>query len=128
MVSTLRADPGSYGLVLANGGWMTKEAVGIYSTQKPTRFAPAESYATPTEQVTLCGEDCEGTLETFTVTHGKEGPNKGIAFVRLEDGRRALAVASPAALATLREDASPVGRKVAVSVDTEKERGTFSFI
>ncbi|HAQ75723.1 MAG TPA: acetyl-CoA acetyltransferase, partial [Hyphomonas sp.] len=68
------------------------------------------------------------TLETFTVTHGKEGPNKGIAFVRLEDGRRALAVASPAALATLREDASPVGRKVAVSVDTEKERGTFSFI
>ena len=89
---------------------------------------PAEPYATPTEQVTLCHEDCKGTLETFTVTHGKEGPNKGIAFVRLEDGRRALANASPEALAILREDASPGGRKVAVTVDAEKERGTFSFI
>ena len=128
MVATLRSDPASYGLVLANGGWMTKEAVGVYSAQKPARFVPAEPYATPTEQVTLCHEDCEGTLETFTVTHGKEGPNKGIAFVRLEDGRRALANASPDALVTLREDASPVGRKVAVTVDAEKERGTFSFI
>ena len=101
---------------------MTKEAVGVYSAQKPARFVPAEPYATPTEQVTLCHEDCQGTLETFTVTHGKEGPNNGIAFVRLEDGRRALANASPDALVTLREDASPVGRKVAVTVDGEMGR------
>ncbi len=128
MVATLRRDPTSHGLVLANGGWMTKEAVGVYSAQKPARFVPAEPYATPPEQVTLCKEDCEGVLETFTVTHGKQGPEKGIIFARLEDGRRALANASSEALATLREDASPVGRKVAITVDTEKERGRFSFI
>ncbi|KCZ49365.1 acetyl-CoA acetyltransferase [Hyphomonas pacifica] len=125
MAKTLREDTDSYGLVLANGGWMTKEAVGIYSMQKPIHFIPAEPYATPTEQVELCKEDCEGTLETFTVTHGKEGPNKGIAFIRLEDSRRALANASPAALGVLREDASPVGRKVSVKVEGEK--GIFDF-
>lgn len=128
MAAKLRANPGDYGLVLANGGWMTKEAVGVYSTEKPARFAPAEPYATPSERVTLCKDDCEGILETFTVTHGKEGPNKGIAFIRLEDGRRALANASKEAFPVLREDASPVGRKVAVTVAPEKERGTFNFI
>ena len=125
MAKTLREDTGSYGLVLANGGWMTKEAVGIYSTHKPARFIAAEPYATPSKQVELCKEDCEGTLETFTVTHGKEGPNNGIAFIRLEDGRRALANASPVALGVLREDASPVGRKVSVKVEGEK--GIFDF-
>ena len=128
MVAKLRSHPEDFGLVLANGGWMTKEAVGVYSAQKPDQFVPAEPYASPAEQITLCHRDCEGRLETFTVTHGKQGPEKGIAFIRLEDGRRALAIASPEALATLREDISPVGRKVAVTVDVEKERGTFGFI
>ncbi len=126
MAATLRDDPASTGLVLANGGWMTKEAVGIYSAQKPARFTPAEPYGTPTEQVTLCSEDCEGRLETFTVTHGKAGPEKGIAFIRLEDGRRAIANASPEALKVLREDASPAGR--AVSVAVAGETGTFDFV
>lgn len=126
MVSKLRGDAGAFGLVLANGGWMTKEAVGVYSTTKPATFTPAEPYAKPSEQISLCTEDCEGKLETFTVTHGKEGPNKGIIFARLADGRRALANASPAALALLREDASPAGRAVKITV--EGETGTFDFI
>lgn len=126
MVSTLRADPAGTGLVLANGGWMTKESVGIYSAQKPARFTPADPHATPTERVELCGEDCDGRLETFTVTHGRDGPEKGIIFARLEDGRRAIANASPAALEVLRDDASPVGRPVRIRV--EGETGTFDFI
>src|SRR5690606_37393201 len=84
MVAKLRSDAGAFGLVLANGGWMTKEAVGVYSTAKPASFAPVEPYAKPTEQVTLCAEDCTGKLETFTVTHGKAGPERGIIFARLE--------------------------------------------
>ncbi|MCA8900009.1 MAG: acetyl-CoA acetyltransferase [Hyphomonas sp.] len=125
MAARLRADAGAFGLVLANGGWMTKEAVGVYSTAKPAAFTPAEPYATPTEQVELCADSCEAILETFTVTHGKAGPEKGIIFARLADGRRALANADAAALATLREEASPVGRKVKITV--EGETGTFSF-
>jgi len=125
MVAKLRGDAGAFGLVLANGGWMTKEAVGVYSTAKPAGFTPVARYARPTEEIEVCNDDCTGKLETFTVTHGKEGPNKGIIFARLADGRRAIANASPAALAVLREDASPVGRSVAIKV--EGETGTFDF-
>jgi acetyl-CoA C-acetyltransferase len=125
MVTKLRGDAGAFGLVLANGGWMTKEAVGVYSTAKPAEFTPVARYARPTEEIDVCSEDCVAKLETFTVTHGKEGPNKGIIFARLPDGRRALANASPAALAVLREDTSPVGRSVKITV--EGETGTFDF-
>ncbi|KCZ87360.1 acetyl-CoA acetyltransferase [Hyphomonas johnsonii] len=126
MVHKLRSAPGDLGLVLANGGWMTKEAVGIYSATAPKAFTPAAPAAKAKDQVTLCDTDCDGTLETFTVTHGREGPESGIIFARLADGRRALARATPAALAILREETSPVGRKVAITVADEV--GTFDFI
>ena len=125
MVTKLRGNAGAFGLVLANGGWMTKEAVGVYSTAKPDSFTPVAPYARPAEEIDLCSEDCAGKLETFTVTHGKAGPDKGIIFARLPDGRRAVANASPTALAVLREDASPAGRMVRIRV--EGETGTFDF-
>ncbi|MDP3459590.1 MAG: acetyl-CoA acetyltransferase, partial [Hyphomonas sp.] len=68
----------------------------------------------------------DAVLETFTVTHGKDGPDRGIIFARFADGRRVIANnATPAELATLREDASPVGRKV--SVTAKDETATFVF-
>ena len=42
MTEHLRANQGDFGLVLANGGWMTKEAAGVWSTVKPAQFTPAE--------------------------------------------------------------------------------------
>lgn len=127
MAATLRRNPGDFGLVLANGGWMTKESAGIYSTTAPKSFTPAEPAAKPKEQVTLAAEDCEATLETFTVTHGKDGPERGIIFARLGDGRRIIANNTGAAeLSVLREEASPVGRKVRVNV--ADENGTFVFV
>lgn len=126
MVETLRANAGDTGLVLANGGWMTKEAVGIYSTKRPTDFTPAEATAKPTEQIALSHDGGRATLETFTVAHGKSGPEKGIIFARGADGRRLLANASPSALTVLREDASPIGRQVDIKV-TENV-GTFDIV
>ncbi|MEL6324571.1 MAG: acetyl-CoA acetyltransferase, partial [Pseudomonadota bacterium] len=41
MVEAVRTTPGEKGLVLANGGWMAKEAAAIYSTERPTAFTPA---------------------------------------------------------------------------------------
>ncbi|KCZ58764.1 MULTISPECIES: acetyl-CoA acetyltransferase [Hyphomonas] len=125
MAHTLRAAPGDLGLVLANGGWMTKEAAGVYSTEKPKAFRPVAPAAKAKTEVEIHQADGEGTLETFTVTHGKAGPETGIIFARLADGRRTIAKASPAALAVLREEASPVGRKVKITV--EDEVGTFDF-
>ncbi|MEH6696157.1 MAG: acetyl-CoA acetyltransferase [Hyphomonas sp.] len=126
MAHTLRAAPGHLGLVLANGGWMTKEAAGVYSTEKPKAFRPVAPAAKAKTQVEVHQASGEGTLETFTVTHGKAGPETGIIFARLADGRRTIAKASPAALAVLREEASPVGRKVKITV--EDEVGTFDFM
>lgn len=126
MAATLRANKGDYGLVLANGGWMTKESAGVYSTTPPKAFTPAEPAAKAKEKVEVAIVSGEGTLETFTVTHGKDGPDRGIIFARLPDGRRVIANhADAATLATLREDASPVGRKVKITA--EGENATFVF-
>ncbi|MFN4025545.1 MAG: acetyl-CoA acetyltransferase [Hyphomonas sp.] len=126
MAAALRKNRGDFGLVLANGGWMTKESAGVYSSNAPASFTPVEPAAKPKEQVTLAAENCDATLETFTVTHGKDGPERGIIFARLADGRRIIANnAGAAELAVLREEASPVGRKVTVTV--EEENGTFVF-
>jgi acetyl-CoA C-acetyltransferase len=119
MMAQLRRDPGALGLVLANGGWMTKEAAGVYSTLAPAQFKPAEPAAKPKEKVTLCEEACEGKLETFTVVHGKTGAELGIGFVRLADGRRAMGQMRGADVAALREETSPIGRAVRVAFDGE---------
>lgn len=126
MAATLRANPGNFGLVLANGGWMTKESAGVYSTTAPKVFTPAEPAAKPKQQVEVAIESGDATLETFTVTHGKAGPERGIIFARFADGRRVIANnADAATLAVLREEASPVGRKVTVTADGET--ATFVF-
>jgi acetyl-CoA C-acetyltransferase len=126
MANTLRRNKGAFGLVLANGGWMTKESAGVWSTTVPKAFTPAEPAAKAKDKVEVAIVSGNAVLETFTVTHGKEGPERGIIFARLPDGRRVIAnTAGPAELAVLREDASPVGRKVAVTA--KDETAAFSF-
>jgi acetyl-CoA C-acetyltransferase len=127
MAATLRRNPGNFGLVLANGGWMTKESAGVYSTAAPKSFTPAEPAAKAKEKVEVAIVSGEATLETFTVTHGKDGPERGIIFGRFADGRRVIANnADAATLAVLREEASPVGRKVAVTAADETATFTFA--
>jgi len=123
----LRSDPGSVGLVLANGGWLSKEAVGIWSTEKPDRFEPVEAMAKRSPDVLIAIEDApdSGTLETFTVTHGREGPEFGIILARTDDGKRFIAHARPEALPRLLEEDSPIGLKVTAS--TEDGRNLFAF-
>ncbi|MEM1086355.1 MAG: acetyl-CoA acetyltransferase [Pseudomonadota bacterium] len=125
MTEHLRDHPGEFGLVLANGGWMTKEAAGIWSTAKPSTFTPVEPAAKAHEKVTLTDTPSKGTIETYTVTHGKNGPNGGIVFARTDRGERFIAVADPSAMPRLLEEESPVG--LPINVITENERNTFTF-
>lgn len=125
MTEHLRANQGDYGLVLANGGWMTKEAAGVWSTAKPAQFTPVEPMAKAPTKVALTDTPTAGTIETYTVTHGKNGPNGGIIFARTDNGERFIAVAAPEALPRLLEEASPVG--LPVTVTTDRERNTFQF-
>ena len=125
MAEHLRMNPGDFGLVLANGGWMTKDAAGVWSTTKPNAFAPVVPAAKAPEKVTHTDTPDTVTIETYTVTHGKNGPNGGVVFARTKTGERFIAVADPSAMPRLLEEESPVG--LPINVTTENERNTFTF-
>lgn len=95
MVGTLRQDPGSLGLVTANGGLLTKHALGIYSTEPPAGGLPriesvqAAVDALPTRQAVM-GHEGPATVETYTVMHDRDGaPEVSYVACLLDDGRRA---------------------------------------
>ena len=91
MVERLRAAPGSFGLVLANGGFLSKEAVGIYSTE-PAIWRPSNDVAVQAQvdaQVAppLLAQSIEATVETFTVTYARGLPSRGFVIGATPEGR-----------------------------------------
>jgi len=98
MMKQVRSAPGSYGLVTANGNYVTKHSIGIYSTRRPTTaFAPrdpdqvqAELDAQPRTPFVEFAEG-EGTVETYTVMHDRDGPMGALLFARRPDGTRFMA-------------------------------------
>ncbi|MEO1101539.1 MAG: acetyl-CoA acetyltransferase, partial [Pseudomonadota bacterium] len=120
----LREAPGDFGLVLANGGWMTKEAAGVYSTTRPDSFTPAEPMNKDAPRIEVADTTDSGTLESFTIFRDCDGNWDGVAFVRTADGKRVLANSNPEALQRLQEETSPVG--LAVSVEAQ-DNGTNRF-
>ena len=98
MMNKVRSQPGSKGLVTANGNYVTKQSAGIYSTDMPDKpFAPKDPKTYQAEidadKGPAVAESASGTatLETYTVMHDRSGPSFGILFGRLEDGRRFIA-------------------------------------
>lgn len=92
MVETLRADRGSRGLVLANGGFLSKESVGIYSTARPTAYTPVDS--TAAQQAIADEPDVEqasaptrGNVEAYSVLYERGAPLLAYAFMRDGDKR-----------------------------------------
>ena len=112
-----RANPGAWGLVFANGGFLTKHSFGVWSTTPKafTRTDPAtyqaEIDAMPSPAFTEKPEG-QGTVETFTVIHNKGVPAFALLIGRLENGTRFLAQIheNPGALI----DVPVIGRKVQV--------------
>ncbi|MGE0151023.1 MAG: acetyl-CoA acetyltransferase [Reyranellaceae bacterium] len=113
MVRAMRARPGAYGLVTANGNYVTKHSFGIYSTT-PTRGAwrrqapatlQAELDALPKAPFTETPSGA-ATIETYTVMHGRHGPEFGLVIGReTASGRRFIANPpdDPAVLLDLQE-------------------------
>jgi acetyl-CoA C-acetyltransferase len=95
MLRRLRARPGAFGLVTANGNYVTKHSFGVYSTaasagpwrRENPALLQAQLDALPKAPFT---EKPQGaaTIETYTVMHGKAGPDFGVVFGRLDDGGR----------------------------------------
>ena len=98
MAHRLRANPGDYGLLNANGWFLTKHSVGIYSTNPGSN----ECFAQTPGEVPEIGEKQKatvtenpvgmGTIETYTVNFGKNNePEKGLIIGRDERGERFIA-------------------------------------
>jgi len=99
MVERLRKMPGSFGLVTANGNYVTKHAAGLYSTTPPGRpweredptMLQRELDALPKAPFTE-KPNGRAKIETYTVIHSKTGPELGIVVGRLtENGLRFIA-------------------------------------
>jgi acetyl-CoA C-acetyltransferase len=123
MVDVLRRSAGAYGVCTANGGLITKHAVGVYSTAPPaTGFRwtyPQDGIdALPRREV---AGDYAGpaTVEAYTVMHSREGePENGLAAVLVADGRRAWASTQDAALLAEMIAEEFVGRAVTITAGT----------
>lgn len=96
-VQQARQAPGSYGLVGANGGIMSKYSVGVYSTTPRTWTADRsaelqaeiDSWTAPPQ---TRQPDGWATIETYTIKHGRDGARTGIVIGRLDaDGSRFVA-------------------------------------
>ena len=124
MMNVVRRKPGSFGMVTANGNYLTKHSAGLYSTEPtkgpwrredPKKFQ-AELDALPKQRVETRPAG-SGTIETYCVTYGKDAPERGYILGRLDaSGDRFVAMTpdEPALLADMltREQ---LGRKVSVS-------------
>ena len=123
MAGVLRSDPGTLGLVTANGGYVTKHALGLYSTEPPPGGFRAEDVqpevdSLPTRE--LCEEpDGPATIESWVVAHDRDGnPERAMAACLLDDGRRAWAATDDAdTVAELRSGEEQIGRAVKLSPD-----------
>jgi acetyl-CoA C-acetyltransferase len=122
VVQRLRARPGAYGMVGANGGTLSKYSVGVYSTTPAgwradaSAALQAEIDAWPAVEQAIHA-DGWGTIETYTVKYGRDGNRTGIVIGRLEaDGRRFLAMAADGdeSMLDLLTTGEPVGRRVYV--------------
>jgi acetyl-CoA C-acetyltransferase len=118
IVGRARAAPGSFGLVGATGGVLSKHSAGVYSTiPAPWRLdggaaIQAELDAAPAPpQAGHAGGWV--TVETFTVRHGRDGRRTGIVVGRLQrTGERCVAMADDDELLELLSSEQPVGQPV----------------
>lgn len=94
MVGRLRGDEGSVGLVTANGGFLTKHAIGVFSAlppPQPFRQADLQREVDRLPRRALAEKVDEAvTVETSTVMHDRASePERAIVAVLIPDGKRA---------------------------------------
>lgn len=123
VVERVRDNPGSYGLVGANGGVLSKYSVGVYST-RPTDWSATDmgqlqvQLDTEASAPTVLSADGLARIETYTVEYDRTGePTMAVVIGRLsEGGARFVAKTKGGDVATLQavHDTDPLGRSILV--------------
>jgi acetyl-CoA C-acetyltransferase len=131
MARRLRAEPGAFGLIGANGGYLSKYSVGVYST-KPAAWkgggseaiqAEIESWPAPSAAPE---EALEGTVETYTIDYGREAPC-GVVIGRTASDERFVAVIEDQALVDGMIANDPLGARVTCRRDDKGRRVVTAF-
>ena len=96
MAQLLRDNPAQKGLITANGGYLTKHAFGVYSTEAPPKPYQHDDLqpqvdATFKREVTM-NFNGTGEIEGYAVMYGPQGPDKAFMAIRTPDDQRAWAV------------------------------------
>ena len=94
MVDALRQDGSKPALVTANGGVMSKQAVGIYTASQPDiawSGAAAKGYV-PNQIALDDAPQGKGRILSFVRSAGKEGFGPAALILEMENGARAMAV------------------------------------
>jgi len=125
MVRTLRQRPGARGFVSANGGFLSKTSVGVYSAipASPLSFddAPLQAEVDAWAAPPLGTGAGSGIVETYTIDYAGAVPVGVVIGRRAGDGARFVAmtdVAEPA-LAQAMIAAEPLGATVRVAPSPE---------
>jgi acetyl-CoA C-acetyltransferase len=133
MASKLRAAPEAYGLVTANGWYLTKQSTGIYSSRRPHAPFERQDPGVLQRQIDALAHPAvteapqgRARIETYTVVHRREGPFMGIVIGRDEADRRFAAHTpnDPETLAGL-ERGEQVGRTGRVTPGVDGQPNLF---
>lgn len=103
MMDHLRQKPGERGLITANGWYLTKHSLGIYSTDRPDRPFSTQDSASLRHQIETMphpkmdpNPSGRASIETFTVMFDRSGrPQQGLVLGNLDRGGRFVAHTRP---------------------------------
>ncbi|WP_328395881.1 acetyl-CoA acetyltransferase [Nocardia sp. NBC_00416] len=126
LATRLRESPGSFGLLTANGGYLTKHAFGVYRSEPPAAgFRREDVQAVVDREPTVRPEPGyagRATIESWTVVHDRAGqPERGLLAALTSTGRTLAATAEHDALQRL-VTADVAGDRIEVAAD-----GSFRF-
>jgi acetyl-CoA C-acetyltransferase len=123
MVRALRAKPGAVGFVGANGGFLSKYSVGVYSTtpgewkgfDSKALQAEVDSWPAPALSPPAAGS---GVIDTYTIDYAGKAP-KGVVVGKLDGGERFVAMTADDDADTVQAmiDREPLGARVELKTD-----------
>ena len=99
LMDKLRKNPGKNGLLTANGWYLTKHGAGVFSSAPFegdwNQIVDTSSMQLEINELShpelLESVTGEGIIETYTISHSRNGAQKAIIVGKLENGKRFLA-------------------------------------